>query len=69
MELLGAPTHLVLAVFSHQLCLCLCVFFYLHHLLLTVILNSLNLPSQHAQSKDIFPHLCIVSELSGVHFL
>lgn len=31
--------------------------------------NSLNLPFQHAQSKDIFPHLCIVSEVSGVHFL
>lgn len=37
--------------------------FYSHHLLLTVILNSLNLPFQHAQSKDIFPHLCIVSEV------
>lgn len=35
---------------------------------LTVILNSLNLPFQGAQSKDIFPHLCIVSEFSGVHF-
>lgn len=39
------------------------VYFYSHHLLLTVILNSLNLPFQHAQSKDIFPHLCIVSEV------
>ncbi len=35
------------------------VYFYSHHLLLTVILNLLNLPFQHAQSKDIFPHLCI----------
>lgn len=56
----------------HQLCLssvfCF-LFFNSHNLLLTVILNSLNLPSQHAQSKDIFPHLCIDSEVPGVHFL
>lgn len=42
--------------------------FYSPHLPLTVILNLLNLPFQHAQSKDIFPHLCIVSEVAGVHF-
>lgn len=42
------------------------MYFYSHHLLLTVIVNSLNLPFQHAQSKDIFPNLCIIS---GVHFL
>lgn len=51
------------------LAFCLSSVFSSQHLLLTVILNSLNLPFQHAQSKDIFPHLCIVSEVSGVHFL
>lgn len=57
------PTSLISP--SHQLCLSPQVYFYSHHLLLTVIFNSLNLPFQHAQSKDIFPHLCIIS---GVHF-
>lgn len=42
--------------------------FYSSRLLLTVILTSFNLPFQHAQSKDIFPHLCIVSEVSGCTF-
>lgn len=44
-----------------------CIFILIMFLL--TVINSLNLPSQHAQSKDIFPHLCIVSEVSGVHFL
>lgn len=44
-----------------------CIFIFIMFCL--TVINSLNLPSQHAQSKDIFPHLCIVSEVSGVHFL
>lgn len=47
-------------------CLSAQMYLYSHHLLLNVIVNSLNLPFQHAQSKDIFPSLCIIS---GVHFL
>lgn len=65
---LGSSTGLVFAVFPPLFQQCLCQLYFYSLLLLTVILNLLKLPFQHAQSKDIFPHLCIVSDVSVVHF-
>lgn len=65
---LSSSTGLVFAVFPPLSTISVCQVYLYSLLLLTVILNSLNLPFQHAQSKDIFPHLCIVSDVSGVLF-